>query len=136
MNCFTYGSLMYADIIARVLGRALAGEPAKLDGYRRQAVLGETYPGLRADAAAHTSGILYRGLAQAMLERLDRFEGEYYQRIEVEVRTDAGTATFAFVYLFRSEFAHLLAPHDWDEQAFLNAGKSVFAERYLGFGDV
>ena len=38
---FAYGSLMWADIMARACGREFAGVPASLAGDRRQPVRGE-----------------------------------------------------------------------------------------------
>ena len=45
-HCFTYGSLMCDDIMAKVAGTPLAATPARLDGYRRSPVIGEAYPGM------------------------------------------------------------------------------------------
>ena len=47
-HCFTYGSLMWADIMARVCGHEFVSEPASLADHCRHPVHGEDYPGLRA----------------------------------------------------------------------------------------
>lgn len=130
--CFTYGSLMCADIMQAVCGRPVAGEPVVLPGHVRHPVVGEDYPGLVEAAEGSVTGVLYRGLDAAALARLDVFEGEQYERVEVLVEF-AGARVPAWVYRFRPEWRHLLLPGDWDFEAFLRAGKARFEARYMGF---
>jgi gamma-glutamylcyclotransferase (GGCT)/AIG2-like uncharacterized protein YtfP len=131
--CFTYGSLMCADIMARVVGRALLGEPARLAGHSRHPVRGETYPGVVEDPRGWVDGRLYRGVDAAALARLDAFEGGLYARRPVPVNPVGGGSCMAWCYIFRDEYRHLLRPGDWDFAAFLAAGKAEFEARYLGF---
>jgi len=132
-NCFAYGSLMCPDILARAIGRAVSGEPALLDGYRRLAVAGEEYPGL-VEAAGHSvTGVLYRDLDARAWCRLDEFEGEEYERVRVDVRLAGGDASIAWVYLFRSRYRHRLLGWDWDFEAFQREGKARFYARHVGF---
>lgn len=134
--CFTYGSLMCDDIMAKVTDQAVHGEPAVLAGYVRHPVRDETYPGMVPDADAHVAGVLYRGLSAKALERLDRFEGEMYDRREVVVRDTSGAETTAWTYVFRPEFGHLLLLGDWDFDAFLAEGKARFESLYMGFDNL
>jgi len=132
-HCFAYGSLMCPDILARVIGRAVSGEAASLDGYRRLAVAGEEYPGL-VEAAGHgVDGVLYRNLNAAAWRRLDQFEGEEYERVEVQVNLASGQVLPAWVYLFRPQYRHRLIDRDWDFDAFQREGKARFYARYVGF---
>ena len=132
-HCFTYGSLMWADIMARVSGGHFASCAAVLDGHRRHPVLGQDYPGLRPTARARVAGRLYLDLDATALARLDAFEGEEYQRCELSVRAEDGRSLRAWTYLYRPEFAHRLAPGDWDPQRFAQEGKARFEARYVGF---
>ncbi len=132
-HCFAYGSLMCPDILARVIGRAVPGEAARLDGYRRLAVAGEEYPGL-VEAAGHSvTGVLYRDLDAAAWRRLDEFEGEEYERVRVDLLLAGRDASSAWVYLFRPEYRHRLIDRDWDFEAFRREGKARFSTRYVGF---
>jgi len=102
--CFAYGSLMWADIMARVCGgAALASEPAQLPGYRRHPVLGQDYPGLRPAEGGTVVGRLYRGVDAAQWARLDAFEGPEYERVPVQVLLPDGRTETAEVYRFRAE---------------------------------
>ncbi|MDD5366778.1 MAG: gamma-glutamylcyclotransferase [Gallionellaceae bacterium] len=132
-NCFTYGSLMCADIMSRVSGMALAGEPASLAGHARQPVADEDYPGVTADPAASVEGILYRGLDGSALARLDAFEGEMYERVRVQVNLVGGGSVAAWCYIFRAPYRHRLLLGDWSFEAFLAGGKARFLARYMGF---
>ncbi|MEO6281336.1 gamma-glutamylcyclotransferase family protein [Roseateles sp.] len=132
-HCFTYGSLMWADIMARVCGHELACEPARLHGHRRHPVQGEDYPGLCPVDGGVVDGRLYRGLDPVMWTRLDAFEGADYERVQVPVALADGRTETAWVYRFRAEQAARLLPGDWDVQAFEREGRERFLARYVGF---
>lgn len=132
-HAFTYGSLMWADIMARVCGREFAAEPASLADHARHPVQGQDYPGLRAAPGAVVPGRLYRDVDAAAWARLDAFEGPEYERVGVVVALADGSMLPAEVYCFRAEFAHRLLPGDWDEAAFAREGHVRFSARYVGF---
>ncbi len=136
VQCFTYGTLMCADIMSAVSGRSVTGEQATLDGFARHAVRDEDYPGIRPDADASVKGVLYRDIDTAALARLDAFEGEQYRRETVEVTLADGSRIRADTYVIKPEHAALLLPVDWDFDAFLAAGKARFQSRYLGFSRI
>ncbi len=130
--CFAYGSLMNETILKEVAGLALKGEAAVLQGFARHPVQGEDYPGMVPDPRQSVSGILYRGLPPAAIDRLDRFEGTEYDRCRVTVRTASGLRMPAWAYVFRTEFRSNLAPGDWDFDDFLTHHQARFRSRYLG----
>lgn len=132
-SCFTYGSLMWADIMARVCGVALQSEPARLPGHRRHSVRGEDYPGLRPAEGGVVQGRLYRGIGAVQWARLDAFEGADYERVEVSVELPDGRAEMACVYRFRAELVARLLADDWDPQRFEREGRERFLARYAGF---
>jgi len=132
--CFTYGSLMWADIWASVCGREHAAVDAELRSYARRPVRGQDYPGLAvAGADAVVAGRLYLDVDEASLARLDAFEGEEYERVTVTVQLGDGRGQEAFCYLFRGGFADRLLPGDWDPTAFEREGKARFIAAYAGF---
>jgi gamma-glutamylcyclotransferase (GGCT)/AIG2-like uncharacterized protein YtfP len=132
-HCFTYGSLMCADIMARVAGSPAHAEPATLHGYARHPVRGEEYPGMVPAPRGTVSGVLYRALPDAAWARLDAFEGDRYARRQVSVILADGRSKAAWTYVFKPEHAHLLATGEWDFAAFLGQGKARFEALYLGF---
>jgi len=132
-SCFTYGSLMWADIMARVCGGVLPSEAARLPGHSRHPVRGEDYPGLRPAEGGVVDGRLYRGIAAAQWARLDAFEGSDYERVPVTVELSDGRAETACVYRFRAELVARLLPGDWDPQLFESEGRERFLARYAAF---
>lgn len=134
--CFTYGSLMCADIMSDVTGLALVGQPARLAGHARHPVRDEDYPGLVPDPASNVVGVLYCNLDAAALRRLDAFEGEMYERLRVPVTLANGAGVEAWCYVVRPGFRARLLPGEWDFEAFLAGGKDRFRARYVGFSEL
>lgn len=134
--CFTYGSLMCADIMSGVAGGDMRGEPAALAGYARHPVTGEDYPGVVAHPGGRVEGVLYRGVGPSALSRLDAFEGEMYARCRVEVNPVGGAPVAAWCYIVLPAHEPRLLPGDWDFAAFLAEGKSRFLARYGGFAAI
>jgi len=133
LDLFTYGSLMCEDIMTDVAGARLPGEAATLSGFRRYLVKEEEYPGIVAEPGGVVSGVVYHGIEAASWQRLDRFEGELYERKAVTVQYADGRTAVVDCYLFRPEFAHRLSSTEWDFAAFLQRGKTVFQHQYCGF---
>lgn len=76
MLLFAYGTLMDPDVRAFVLGRG--GGPvtaARLTGWRRAPVAGESFPMLVADAGGAVDGLLVELQSDGERERVQFFEG-------------------------------------------------------------
>lgn len=130
-HCFTYGSLMCADIMAAVSGVSCRSAPARLSGYRRRPVIGQCYPGIRPAVGHAVSGVLYRDVPPAAWLRLDRFEGAEYERCRVEVLVEDGSRVSAWTYVFRASHASRLGRGEWDFERFLRADKAGFVAASL-----
>ncbi|QDC10114.1 NUDIX domain-containing protein [Oceanicola sp. D3] len=97
-DIFIYGTLMHMPLLRVVLGAgfdAVQVQPARLPGWRVEAVPGEVYPMVRADPGGVAEGLLLSGLTEEALARADFYEGldNYgYLRKPVEVQTDGGAA--------------------------------------------
>ena len=132
-NLFAYGTLMCEDILGTVAGCAPASVAAVLVDHRRLRVRGEHYPGLIRQPGGRVEGVMYRSLEPAAWVRLDRFEGEMYERLAVTVEAADGTLVEADTYLIRPESAHRLEPVEWDFEIFLAQGKEGFVSDYAGY---
>jgi gamma-glutamylcyclotransferase (GGCT)/AIG2-like uncharacterized protein YtfP len=118
-HVFTYGSLMFPEVWQRVVRGHYRAEPATLAGYSRHALAQRDYPGMvvAAELAARVEGVLWRDVDDADLARLDQFEGEQYERIEVTVQLATGLALQAGTYLYIA--GDLQSEQQWDPQAFV-----------------
>ncbi|CAG8981119.1 hypothetical protein HYALB_00013730 [Hymenoscyphus albidus] len=100
-TAFFYGTLMAKEILYRVcFGDAKADQdsvysirtsqitivPAILHDYQRHKVIGCQYPGIRQQKGQEVRGTYVTGLTDADVFRLDRFEGNQYDREDVKVR--------------------------------------------------
>lgn len=117
-HLYTYGTLQVGAIIEHIVGRPLAGVPARLDDYARFRVRGRVYPAIVEAAGSQVSGVLYVGLEAAELERLDYYEGDLYERREVCVWAGP-VAHRAATYVLRPELRHELSDEPWDFVGFL-----------------
>lgn len=132
MNLFVYGTLMVPQVMHAVCGFTAAAEPAVLQGHRRRRVRGEVYPGIVASQGEQVEGMLYRGLTDRHLSRLDEFEGEMYRRSSVEVEA-GNTGVPAFAYLMAPAFVDALSNDFWSLDAFVTHALQGFLEAYPGF---
>lgn len=92
---FVYGTLQVPQVVQAVLQRLPRSQPAVLSGYRCGLMAGQCYPGIVAAPGQRVRGRLLVALTWAELCRLDVYEGDEYQRVEVCVelsdeRAEAG----------------------------------------------
>lgn len=121
---------MFEPVWRQLLGRQHRRIKAALEDYQRCCIRGESYPGIRPLAGSTVEGQLVFDLRPAELERLDRFEGSEYQRIEVEVITRRGDPCRCSVYLVRPEHRHRLLDKPWDPREFEASQLKHFLVQY------
>lgn len=118
MHLFNYGTLQSPLLMARISGLHQPGRPAVLDDYGCYTLTGAVYPGIRPEPGAQTHGVVYDGLDAAQLARLDRFEGDEYQREQVEVRLADAEVLLAWVYVIQPVLRASLSSVPWDRDRF------------------
>lgn len=72
------------------------------------AVIGELYPAIIADAETCVGGVVFRDVPDAAWERLDRFEGRMYVRQRVQIEVNGGTRLYAQASIVKSTFTDCL----------------------------
>ena len=118
MPLFAYGTLMFAPVIRSVIGRVPECCPAKINGYRRLEVVGETFPGLvRESGDGPVEGILYWHISELEWERLTAFEDDFYELEEVSVVCPEGES-LALAYVVPSSRRSLLSEKPWNADFF------------------
>jgi gamma-glutamylcyclotransferase (GGCT)/AIG2-like uncharacterized protein YtfP len=109
---------MLPEVMEIVAGSGLRRQPAMLGGFQRRCLRGAVYPGLIPAAGERTEGVLWEGLDARMLERIDRFEGDLYERWVEAVELPSGASRDSFVYVLRPAEVGRAGPSAWDEEDF------------------
>ena len=117
---------MCEDIMVKVSGCRLPHEPGTLKGYKRRSVIGEAFPAVMPEKEAMVNGLIYRDVPDSAWDRLDRFEGEMYQRHHVIVELSDHTTVPADVYVIHPTCLHYLDDCDWDVDDFIKTKKARF----------
>ncbi|MGD9942362.1 MAG: gamma-glutamylcyclotransferase family protein [Burkholderiaceae bacterium] len=132
MHVFTYGSLMFDPVWSHVVRGRYTSRRGELDGFRRHALDGVSYPGVVVQPGARVAGRVYLDVDDADLRRLDDFEGSQYRRILVDVDTTTHDGAIerlsAGLYLFLP--AERLLDRDWDPQRFEREDIAAFLARH------
>jgi nudix-type nucleoside diphosphatase (YffH/AdpP family) len=98
---FLHGALCHPPLLAAVLGRAVAMEPARLAGFAVVAEAGGRFPLLLRDPEAVAEGVLVRGLTAEDEARLDYYAAVFAFDVEMH-RVGDGVAA-----------VHVAAPGRW-----------------------
>lgn len=130
---FVYGTLQDPRVIQAVTGRVFPSVPATLSDYCRYRVKDADYPGILVQECASVDGLLLQDVDSASLAALDAFEGEYYQRREVEVVSAAGVVIQCFCYVIDEQWLHLLTDEPWTLEEFQKTGYQRFRGTYPNF---
>jgi gamma-glutamylcyclotransferase (GGCT)/AIG2-like uncharacterized protein YtfP len=133
MHVFAYGSLMIPSVMEAVTGRRFAARKALLHGYARFRLEGASYPGLIPQVNAKTDGMLYLDVDAQSIARLDAFEGDFYDRVRVEVDVEAGGRLAGEAYVVGPAHRHRLSSEAWRIDDFRREHLATFLASYPGF---
>jgi len=135
-NLFAYGTLMCEDILEEVAGCRPAFMSGRLREFIRRKVKNEHYPAICPKEKGLVAGVVYLNVPAASWQRLDRFEGDMYERRSVEVEFDFGTVLPAQTYVIKPAYEDLLEAFDWSYETFLRIDKKSFRKHYRGYRSV
>lgn len=108
---FAYGTLQHPDIMSHVLGRIPDSAPANLKNYARYRMQGFNFPGIVPEDSQRVDGTLFFDITPEEWERLDAYEADFYDRIQVTV--EPPEAAPAFVYVVPTRNQHLISTESW-----------------------
>lgn len=109
-NLFAYGSLCREEVVRRLLGRVPKKVGAKLRGYARRELLAFPYPFVVEERGSKVEGVLYLGVSENELEKLDWYEDVeegLYARKAVLVESEEELVS-AYVYVAGPKLLALL----------------------------
>ncbi len=127
-SVFTYGSLLFPEIMTAVTARSFPSHPAFLARYARYRVRNASYPGIIPSPDASVTGCLYTGIDLSTLKKLDHFEGDLYERQTVEVHCDNQLRS-AQTYVVAPGQEHHLTKTPWDPDYFKENDYACFLDQ-------
>ena len=128
-HLFAYGTLMCPEIFTRICGIEQQGIPASLEKHRRYAVRDGVFPAIVPAANGKVDGLLYCELNDLVWNRIDRFEGDLYERRTVRVNLDIAEMVEAEVYVLHNAYRHRLSHKAWDFEHFLKYSTHIYLGR-------
>ncbi|MCH2115750.1 MAG: gamma-glutamylcyclotransferase [Pirellulales bacterium] len=119
MNLFTYGSLMFPEIWKRIGVANCCSMPATLYGFARYRVIDTQFPGIvRAGSADLVRGRMYQDLNERTLARIDAYESDLYERLDVTVQLGDAKWVACQTYVIADSRRHILSDQTWDPTDF------------------
>jgi gamma-glutamylcyclotransferase (GGCT)/AIG2-like uncharacterized protein YtfP len=134
MNLFTYGSLMFVEVWSQLVRGDYAKRPARLHGFTRRRVHDDVYPVIfKSDDREWVDGLVYFGVSDDDLRRLDAFEAHAYDRQAHTVIVEGSEKHTADAYVLKDCYRYLAHESEWDPQWFARVALPIFTRSYRGF---
>jgi gamma-glutamylcyclotransferase (GGCT)/AIG2-like uncharacterized protein YtfP len=128
MKIFVYGTLLFKPVMEMVVKQNFKSRPACLYNYTRNCIKGRIYPGIVEQRHSKVDGLIYYGVTQTAIQRLDYFEGIEYQRKTLQVKVISGELIFADTYVVSSEHINDVEEKHWDADDFQRKYMSEYIE--------
>jgi gamma-glutamylcyclotransferase (GGCT)/AIG2-like uncharacterized protein YtfP len=129
MRLFCYGTLQFPEVLSAVTGCHLVGDRAVLDDYACYLIKGKTYPGITPAYETSVEGVVYNGIGEVHFRKLDRFEGDLYERVRVCATDMEGNPLQAWAYVIRDANQDQLTRMPWSREDFELEHLSAFLEQ-------
>lgn len=129
-HVFVYGSLMYLPVWLKVVKGIYRCENGVATGFQRHSVPGEAYPAMVPLEGAYVQGMVWFDVLPDDLHRLDAFEGEEYERSEIDVLLNSdGRVIKADTYMWLNP--SVLNEELWSVSHFETEGILSFLDRHV-----
>lgn len=134
MHVFTYGTLQVEEVWRRVALRPFPTVAGEAQGFTAHRIRGVDYPGMTPRDGVATQGTVYLDVDDHTLSRLDRFEGDEYERWTIPVQCADGLSRECQAYVIAPGSPTVLTSESWSIDSFLaSRGFERFLGRYAGF---
>lgn len=135
MELFTYGSLMFPEVWSAVVGREFATIEGTASGYAIYRVRDAVFPAIvAARKESVVRGLVYLDVDDESIARLDRFEDDFYDRLEMAVDCADGKERTAGAYVVPPKNRHVITTEPWKAEWFVSSGGLAdFIARFQGF---
>jgi gamma-glutamylcyclotransferase (GGCT)/AIG2-like uncharacterized protein YtfP len=106
-----------------------------LHGFTRRRVHGDVYPVIvRSCNGDWVDGVVYFGVSDEDLQRLDLFEADPYDRQTQIVVVDGHETHRADAYVLKDSYRHMVHDCAWDPEWFEREALPLFIGSYREFG--
>jgi gamma-glutamylcyclotransferase (GGCT)/AIG2-like uncharacterized protein YtfP len=112
---------MVPAVWLRVVGHRRPAVGAVLADYCCLRFQDAAYPGIVPRSGCRVQGLVYSGITQTDLHRLDDYEGSRYQRTLVSVHDDDKHPITAWTYLTVPQVRGQLCDHAWSLDTFVRS---------------
>lgn len=137
MHVFTYGTLMFPEVWKAVVGREFETVEGSTDGFAVFRVRDAVFPGIAEASGGAVRGVVYVDVDQDSIERLDKFEDDFYERRSIWITCDDGRRLAADAYVVPDANRGVLTDEIWNPDSFVaSGGLEHFINRFAGFGRV
>ncbi len=124
---FCYGTLCFEHIFNAVIKhKNYTSSTAVLNHHASYFVQGELYPAMIYESGAVVDGVVYSGLTQHDLLRLDDYEGNLYNRQRVKVLCARQQALMCWTYLLSPGQRHRLSKRPWGKAQLTDAALQAY----------
>lgn len=118
MNLFTYGTLQFQEVMKILLGKSIEYEDLSIKGFKRRRLKGEVFPAVINSDSERVSGRVYFGITEEDFLILNKFEGDYYSPVTINIETKRIGKTLAIIYVLREEFFSFFSSEEWEVNHF------------------
>ena len=126
-HVFAYGTLLFPDVWHRVVRGAYDRVPARIHGFSRRRLRDALFPAVvSACLTESVRGVLYLEVSADDLERIDRFEGPWYEKKTVACTREDGRIVPARVYVIDPKHRYRIEARTWDPEWFSRHGLPDF----------
>jgi gamma-glutamylcyclotransferase (GGCT)/AIG2-like uncharacterized protein YtfP len=122
---FTYGTLLFPEVLRALMGRVPQSSTAYISGWRVVALKNRTYPGLVASPHGIAHGRLLTGLSAGEWRLLDNFEDPKYELRQVTLLSGQDSLTYVWVD------DAVACSHAWDIESFTLTHLPAYVERCI-----
>jgi gamma-glutamylcyclotransferase (GGCT)/AIG2-like uncharacterized protein YtfP len=129
---------MFPEVWRAIVGREFHSMEGAISGFAIYRVANAVYPGLVPAPQAHAvRGVVYLDVDEESVERLDRFEGNFYERVSVWTDGSDGQRRAAEAYVVPPCNQAMLTSETWERDTFLaSGGLDQFIGAYPGFARI
>ncbi len=129
---------MFPEVWQAVVGRSFDTVEGTAAGFEVFRVRDAVFPGIvSSTVTCAVPGLVYLDVDQVSMERLDRFEDDFYERQTLAVDCSDGQQRMAEAYIVPPANRNVLTSEPWGCESFLAAGGlGQFIGRFAGFGRI